>query len=101
MITTITKRINTYNFEFEFDLTCTASPEQYDVTLEGKQVGYVRLRWGFLRCDYPNIGGETIYEYAFTDGWQGCFNDDYQRNNHLDLIAKALYNRILESETVR
>lgn len=86
---------------FEFRETCGACPEQYDVYLDGEQVGYVRLRWGCLRCDYPDVGKQTIYCYDFDDGWQGCFDDYEQREYHLDLIAKAIYNRIYESETVR
>lgn len=95
----ITKTINTFNFEFRE--TCGACPEQYDVYLEGKQVGYVRLRGGFLRCAYPDCGQETIYEYGFTDNWMGCFDSNEQRDFHIDLIAQLLYNRINESETVR
>lgn len=95
----ITIRINTHNFEFHE--TCGACPEQYDVYLEGDQVGYVRLRWGTLRCDYPDVGGEMIYEHDFDEAYAGCFYSDDQRDYHLDLIAKALYNRIYESETVR
>lgn len=97
----ITKTINTYNFEFYE--TCGACPEQYDVFLEGKQVGYVRLRWARLRCDYPDVGGETIYVHEWSgkaamDGYRGQFPSEEQRNYHLDLIAKAIYNRILKCE---
>lgn len=95
----ITKRITTYNFEFIE--TCGACPEQYDVFLEGKQVGYVRLRWGRLRCDYPDVGGETIYSYYWEDAWLGEFPNDEEREFHLEKIAFYLYNRISESETVR
>lgn len=45
-------------------LVCTspACPEQYDVLdAEGKQVGYLRLRHGRFRADYPDCGGETVY----------------------------------------
>ncbi len=94
----ITKYVGT--FPFEFHETCGACPEQYDVYLEGKQVGYVRLRWGGLRCDYPDVGGQTVYRYDFDDGLMGCFDDDKQRDFHLEKIAQSLYNRINESETV-
>jgi len=90
-------RIKTCNFEFH--LTCGACPEQYDVFLEDTQVGYARLRWGMLRCDYPDVDGETIYHYSFDDRLQGCFDDDKQREYHLDLIAKELYNRFIGSES--
>ena len=94
----VTKYVKT--FPFEFALTCQACPEQYDVFLEGKQVGYVRLRWGVLRCGYPDVVGEIVYYHEFDDGLQGCFDGDEDRNFHLAEIAKALYNRINESETV-
>lgn len=100
----ITKSVGTYNFEFYE--TCGGCPEQYDVRLEDTQVGYVRLRWAHLRCDYPDVGGETIYDHNWSgeealDGYLGEFPTNKQRDFHLEMIAKALYNRINESETVR
>lgn len=93
----ITKTINTYNFEFHE--TCSACPEQYDVYLEGAQVGYVRLRWGTLCCDYPDVYGELVYLHNFDDGLQGCFDTDKQRDFHLEMIAKSIYNRFIGSES--
>ena len=91
-------RVSTYNFEFSG--TCLACPEQYDVYLEGKQVGYVRLRWGRLYCAYPDVGGEIIYEYNYPEdsSFKGCFDSDDERKYHLELIAQALYNRIFNAE---
>lgn len=94
----VTKRINGYNFEFKE--TCSACPEQYDVYLEGKQVGYVRLRWGGLRCDYPDVGGDTIYTHNFEDGLLGAFTNNNVRNYHLEKIAESLYNRISQTENL-
>jgi hypothetical protein len=46
-----------------FVQTCPACPEQYDAVDEtGQQVGYLRLRHGRFRVDYPHNGGTTIYE---------------------------------------
>lgn len=42
--------------------TCIACPEQYDVFLDNKQIGYLRLRHGYFRADYPDCYGETVYE---------------------------------------
>lgn len=100
----ITKYINTYPFEFYE--TCEACPEQYDVYLEGKLVGYVRLRWAGLSACYPNYEGDQVYSHQWydekgQDGYLGQFPDDEQRNFHLEKIAQSLYNRINESETVR
>lgn len=65
--------------KIELVQTCGACPEQYDAFLNGKQVGYLRLRHGWFRVDYPVCGGETIFEASphgdgmFTpeerDGW--------------------------------
>lgn len=73
-----------------FKKTCSACPEQYDVFEGEKQVGYVRLRHGYLRCDYPDCGDDTIFDESFDDGWKGEFEDDNERNKYLILIAKAI-----------
>lgn len=42
---------------------CGACPEAYDVfDEEGSQVGYLRLRHGWFRADYPVANGEIVYE---------------------------------------
>jgi hypothetical protein len=76
-----------------FVMTCFACPEQYDVfDRSGKQVGYVRLRHGELRCDYPDCGSELIYE-ADPVG-DGCFDSDEERDYHLEKIALCIKNKI-------
>jgi hypothetical protein len=73
-------------------MTCIACPEQYDVfDASGKQIGYVRLRHGELRCDYPDCGGETIYEVDPIG--DGCFDSDEERDFHLNAIAQKLKER--------
>lgn len=59
---------------FKLDKTCWACPEQYDVYLNGEQVGYLRLRHGSFRCDYPDCGGKTVFS-AYPDG-DGCFTEE-------------------------
>jgi hypothetical protein len=54
--------------------TCPACPEQYDVFKDGNQVGYLRLRHGKFRVDYPECGGETLF-YAEPKG-DGIFEND-------------------------
>lgn len=79
--------------EYDFELTCEACPEQYDVTKDGKQVGYVRLRWGSLGVYYPDCLGNIIYSASIGDnGFIGCFESDEQREFHLTEITKALDN---------
>jgi hypothetical protein len=72
--------------------TCPACPEQYDVFDSAeKQVGYLRLRHGTFRADYPGCGGETVYQVS-TKG-DGVFSDD-ERQQELTNAVKALKQRI-------
>ena len=50
--------------EIELRMTCGACPEQYDAFLDGRRVGYLRLRHGAFRVDCPECGGETVYTAA-------------------------------------
>ena len=78
-----------------FCKTCDACPEQYDVYDDHENiVGYIRLRWGYLRCDYPDVGGETIYEANIGDGFTGCFESNEQRMEHLNNIAVEILRKI-------
>lgn len=84
----------------DFECTCFACPEQYDVyDSDGTQVGYVRLRWGWLRCEYPEVFGETIYEASIGDGYTGCFENEEQRMYHLKNIADKILEKINEYKT--
>lgn len=84
----------------DFECTCFACPEQYDVYDDnGCMVGYVRLRWGYLRCDYPDVGGERIYGACIGDGYTGCFENEEQRVYHLKNIADKILEKINEYKT--
>jgi hypothetical protein len=49
--------------------TCYACPEQYDVILNDKQFGYLRLRHGCFTAYYPDVGGIRAYSgYPKGDG---------------------------------
>ncbi|HZH10603.1 MAG TPA: hypothetical protein VEZ24_09545 [Microvirga sp.] len=76
---------------YELLLTCGACPEQYDVLKDGEQVGYLRLRHGYFRADYPDCGGETVYE-AEPDG-DGEFLDE-ERGHYLTEAVNALDARL-------
>jgi len=78
----------------ELKMTCGACPEQYDVFKDGKQVAYYRLRHGEFRVDYPECGGETIYE-AEPSG-DGIFDD----NERLVYLSKAMRQVLLKLKTV-
>ncbi|WP_024516809.1 hypothetical protein [Bradyrhizobium sp. Tv2a-2] len=72
-------------------LTCSACPEQYDAFLNGAQVGYLRLRHGAFRVDFPDHNGETIYE-ASPQG-DGCFDED-ERDYYLRFAVDAILKRL-------
>lgn len=79
-----------------FKCTCSACPEQYDVfTAAGEQVGYVRLRHGSLYAEYPDVGGECVYDTEAFAG-DGSFLDDKERIYHLTKIADALMTKEME-----
>lgn len=71
----------------ELHLTCNACPEQYDVTKDGRDLGYLRLRHGWFRADYGECGGPTVYEAAPMG--DGEFNDD-EREGYLTEAVSAL-----------
>lgn len=86
--------MNIYGLRFEN--TCGACPEQYDVFLEGEQVGYVRVRHGWVSAEYPDCGGTHIYsDYIHGDG---SFEDTAERMKHLRLIATLLHGRIQHNQ---
>lgn len=87
----------TYSIKgLNFVMTCEACPEQYDVFKEDKQVAYVRLRFGGLRVDYPECGGETIYKFNFKAGYKGDFEDYTERNFYLKAIADRINEKMLQ-----
>jgi hypothetical protein len=74
-----------------FTMTCVACPEQYDVHLDGRRVGYLRLRHGYFSVEVPDSGGETVYE-AEPDG-DGCF-EEHERAGYLVAAALAIKARL-------
>lgn len=69
-------------------------PEQYDVyDINMKQVGYLRLRHGSFRVDYPNCGGDTIYE-ASPRG-DGVFEDN-ERGFYIAEALQAIVKRMAD-----
>lgn len=71
-------------------LTCPACPEQYDVWRGKQMIGYLRLRHGRFRADYPDCGGDTVYE-AHPRG-DGTFKDAEERELHLRAAVATLKN---------
>ena len=74
-----------------FELTCVSCPEQYDVfDKDDIQVGYVRLRHGYIYASCPDVGGELVYENAAGGFDAGNFKNQIEREFHLREIAKAI-----------
>lgn len=73
-------------------MTCPEFPEQYEAFIGDKQVGYLRMRHGVFRVDFPDCGGETIYETDLVRG-EGCFDDD-ERELFLDIARRAIIRRL-------
>ncbi len=77
-----------------FVMTCIGCPEQYDVFDGDRQVGYVRLRHGFLEVEYLECGGEMLLENGenedIGDGW---FETDELRAIWLTRAADAILSR--------
>ena len=72
---------------FDFLQTCNACPEQYDVSLNGKQMAYLRLRHGYFYAAVPDCGGEVVYE-AHPKG-DGIF-EWKEREEYLRLALNAV-----------
>jgi hypothetical protein len=66
-------------------------PEQYDAMVDGEIVGYLRLRNGYFRVDYPICGGKTIFE-AYPNG-DGTFTTE-EREEYLDRAIEAILEEI-------
>ena len=79
-------------------MTCGGCPEQYDAYLDDEKVGYLRLRHGAFRVDYPDCGGETIYEASpYGDG---NFTED-ERDYYLRFAVDAIERRIASGKASR
>lgn len=87
-----------YDLEFKGGGMC---PEQYDVFLNGKQVAYVRLRWGYLSVDCPGSGdiddSKEIYSYEFEDDMKGSFTTE-ERKKYFGIISQRIKLWIEEQE---
>ena len=78
-----------------FVLTSDRSPEQYDVFQGDKQVGNVRLRWGFFRVDLGECGGERLLESGEEDDiGDGDFDTEELRAVWLTRAAQAIKARL-------
>ncbi len=78
-----------------FCQTVFLCPELYEIyDREGRHVGYARLRFGVLRCDFPDCGGVTIYRKDFESEYLGGFRTEREREKYLKIIAEKLNERL-------
>lgn len=81
--------------EFKVECTSCACPEQYSISdANGEECGYLRLRHGIFRVDYPSCGGEVLLE-AFPRG-DGSFYGNDERETYIMLALDAIRNRMMK-----
>ena len=86
--------------KIRLECTCPACPEQYwaytDDIEGGDRIGYIRLRWGHLTCEYlvsGKLDNEAIlvYEHTFVgDEYKGMFDTEEERRDFLEKCKEAL-----------
>lgn len=75
---------------FQLEKTCSGCPEQYNVFMGGKYVGYARLRHGYFRME--NANDVVVYD-ANPPGPGGIFDSAEDREKYLsEGLAKLLEN---------
>ena len=72
------------------DKTCWACPEQWDAYYGGKIVGYIRLRWGHMTVECPDVDGELVYSMRADDGMMGIFSSNHEEKLFLDKALTAI-----------
>ena len=84
--------------------TCEAYPEQYWAHSGTKTIGYIRLRWGHLTCDYlpngrPKLSNNDIrvLDHYFHNH-KGCFDGENERKFWLGKCKEALINEFLKNK---
>jgi hypothetical protein len=85
--------------------TCGCCPEQYWAYKGSHIIGYIRLRWGYLTCDYLPKGKLTdndirVYDKTFNertnDNFKGSFDTEEEREYWLNKCKEALLNKYNE-----
>jgi hypothetical protein len=84
------------NRVYKLELTCFMCPEQWDVYRDCIKVGYIRLRHGDLRVDYPDCGGKTLLDFSSGAYGDGAFDTEELRNIYLLKLVKAIDEEILD-----
>lgn len=77
----------------EFTLTSLGCPEQYDIFKDGKQVGYFRLRHGWLSVWSPGVFDNLLFECDYGDALCGQLKDK-DRARYLKIVAHVINKKI-------
>jgi len=78
--------------DLSFIGTCGSTPEQYDVVnSDGYYVGYLRLRGGNFRVEFPyENNNKVLFADKFEDNWKGCFDSEDERLDYLEIAATCI-----------
>lgn len=83
---------------FVLTMTSLAFPEQYDVSLDGRQVGYLRMRHGHFWVYYPDADGTRVYEAELSEDFShGIFSTE-ERDTQLPLALDAIVDALMKDE---
>ena len=77
--------------EVELHQTCSASPEQYDMYVNGENIGYFRIRHGYFTVEYLLNGAQV-----FGSGIKGDGEFDSEER---DFFLKEGIKAVLEAHT--
>ena len=98
-ITEVLHRLRKEYPNLDIECTCSACPEQYEMwdseDEDYPQIGYLRLRGGKFTAEYPDAGGEIVFE-ASPEGYN--FFVDGEREQFLRSAVKACVERHKQSK---
>lgn len=78
--------------------TCPSNPEQYEVFWGDREIGYLRLRHGWFRADYPSCGGQTVYQaYPACGSACGGMFAENERSFFLKEAVRAILKAVSEN----
>ena len=91
------RTVRIQNRIYKLELSCFMCPEQWDVFSNFfDRVGYIRLRHGDFRVDYPDCGGKTLIAESVDEHGDGAFVSEEIRNVYLLKAVKAIDEEILD-----
>jgi hypothetical protein len=90
----------TGKIHFVLTMTSPACPEQYDVFLGSRQVGYLRFRHGHFWAYYPDSEGSRVYTAELSqDIYHSVFSEE-ERDTQLPLALDALIDAISKDKSL-